>query len=169
MYTVNSSEPNFNSSIFLPYTNIEEDGIEMYVTYSENSILYIDEQWFKTKSMLIENTNDKKQFLVIDDIVTDYYKLHWRYANTGTILSDGSQIKLNILTSKGSSGAANSSFAMENNPIFKFVEINELLVTGVDSEDKESVKINAPRFNNTANRLGYKSRLFSYVRKKTRS
>lgn len=150
-YAVQESTTGYNNSYFLPYQNIEEDGVELFVTYSYSGEFFTDQKWVKSSSMLIENTTEEKKFIVLDDIDSGYNRIFWRYSNVGIVLPVGSILKMNVLISKGTNGKSDGAFTttLAN---FEFDTFISTVMTGVNTEDKNSVAENAPRFNNSANR-----------------
>lgn len=140
------------TSIPIPWENIEQDGLEIFATYSDGSTLFVDELWYQSQSMLLENINDTKTYLLLEDPILGTYTLHWKYSNSGTDLSEGSVLKMNILTSSGAGGVYADMFATDKIIYMVSADNIELLVTGINQETKSEIAINAPRFNNTANR-----------------
>ena len=140
------------TSFEIPLDNIEEDGVELYVTYYDGNILWTDQKWEKSYSMLIEDIEDTKSFIVLEDINKGTYNIHWIFSGTGTPLREGSIIKANVLISAGSKGISNGNFSTTSK-LYKIVPNYQILkVTGIDKESKEKIVRNAPRFNNSANR-----------------
>jgi hypothetical protein len=150
--------------INVPYENIEENGIEMYVTYVDNTgVLHTDEPWSKSSQFLIDkDSNLEKKYFRLQDFDTNTPKLYFNISGVGTILNAGSTAKLNIIVSSGSTGAAvGSIFGMldlevsGNFNIYTGTEpayVQKLAINGRDEEDIQSIKTNAPIFHNTANR-----------------
>lgn len=136
----------------LPLGDIEENGVELYVTYAYNNILYEDQKWTKSHSMLMENTEEKRTFIVLEEVNMGTYKIYWKFGGSGTNLDEGSILKCNILTSNGSNGNSDGVFETINES-YTYMPLSSVLrITGVDKESKSDIVVNAPRFNNTANR-----------------
>lgn len=150
--TLNGVTALTETSLSIPWENIENDGLELFVTYSDGSTLFVDERWYPSSSLLLENIDNNKTYLLLEDPILGTYTLHWKYSNTGTDLSEGSVLKINVLTSSGAGGAYADMFATDKVIYMVSADNIELLVTGINQETKSEIAMNAPRFNNTANR-----------------
>lgn len=146
------NEMKLENSFEIPLNNLEEDGIEVFVTYFDGKILWTDQKWEKSYSMLIEDIEDTESFIVLEDINKGTYDLHWRFSGTGTILGEGSIVKVNALVSGGSKGISNGIFTTANKTYQVVPNYQILKTTGLDKETKNEIATNAPRFNNSANR-----------------
>jgi hypothetical protein len=150
--------------INVPYENVEENGIDMYVTYVDSTgILHTDEPWSKSSQFLIDkDSNLEKKYFRLQDFDTNTPKLYFNISGVGTALNVGSTIKLNLIVSSGSTGAAvgnifgildlevSGSFTIYTGTEPAYIQ--KLAVNGRDEEDIQNIKTNAPLFHNTANR-----------------
>lgn len=154
--------------ISLPYENIEENGIDLLVSYLDTEgILHSQEPWFKTNQFLIDkDSNLTKKYFRMLDFETNTPKIFFNMSGVGTVLNAGSTIKANVIISSGSQGAAGEirsivnltsqgSFEIYNGSDTKYTQ--KLNVVGQDEEHINSIKVNAPLFHNTANRAVTKS------------
>lgn len=141
--------------IDVPFTNIEETGIEMFLTYYDaNGILHSNEEWTRSETFLIDkDTILNKQFVRLDDI--DYLtpRLYFKLGSVGQDLRVGTVVDMNVLQSSGSAGAITSLPTNSNFTVLSY----ELVLQGADEESIDSIKYNAPLFHNSANRAITKS------------
>ena len=142
--------------IDLDYRDVEDDGIDLFVTYfGEDQTLYIKEKWNKRFSLLTDRNNslDKKTFVSIINEDTKTLRIYFKYAGTGYTPPLNSKVYINLLISSGSAGKAVSNF--DNITLSSDIwEIKDytLNVTGRDEEDLSNIKINAPTFATTGMR-----------------
>lgn len=137
----------------IPYTNIEDDGIEAFLTYyDENGILFNKEQWKKISTFAVDSdTILSKEFYRLNIIDYNTPRIYFKLPNTGADLRLGTKIDMNILISSGSSGAIiempkiSTGFNAE-------VTAYSLKIEGTEEESTNSIKQNAPFFWNSANR-----------------
>lgn len=143
--------------IDIPYIDVEENGIEVYVTYYDDfGNLIQREEWKKSLHFLIDaDTTLKKQFIRLDSIDYKTPRIYFSLSGVGEGLRVGSIVEMNVLTTSGVDGSiedltnvAGIIHTLEN------VEITEisLIAEGTDEEDITSIKENAPKFYNSANR-----------------
>jgi len=143
-------------------SNIEDDGIEMFISRTlPSGIVEQDYRWTKRKELLTENIGDDDHTFITmaDDNYEDYLNIFTKYAGTGTPLSLGMKIKINVLTSKGSKGFTNTLIEPMDSEDFEAIYYiqesmipNILHIEGSDAESTESIRKNAVLFSNTANR-----------------
>lgn len=122
--TINSNgEIVADKLIKIPNIDIENDGLELFLTYVDNITgeQKIDEYWEKSEQFMIDaDTDTNKKYFVLNNIETQGVDVYFEISNIGTKLLAGTQIKVNILESKGADGAGDI-----NN--FSFAEKNDLL------------------------------------------
>ena len=135
----------------IPYTNIEDDGIESFLTYyNTDGVLFNKEQWTKLETFTVDSdTILNKQFYRLNSIGYDTPRLYFKLPNTAGNLTIGTKIELNILQSSGSSG--NITFDVTTDLNCEITNYT-LKVQGTEEETNESIKQNAPLFWNAANR-----------------
>ena len=135
----------------VPYTNIEDDGIETFLTYyDEDGILFDQEQWKKIETFTVDSdTILDKQFYRLNIIDSNTPRIYFKLPNTGADLRLGTKIEMNILQSSGSAGTMLEAPASTLN-----CEVTNytLKVQGTEEETNSSIKHNAPLFWNSANR-----------------
>lgn len=131
----------------IPFNNIEEDGIALKSTFQGNTFV-----WKKSDSNLLNNFN--KEYVREDDVHTGYPRVYFRYGGWGHNLELGTNIQIDIMISKGSNGQADGNFEAKDYQNF-VVEVidSKTLISGTDEESNQSIKNNAPIFNNQSNRI----------------
>ena len=150
----------------IPYNNVENNGIELFLTYTDtNGTIHTDEMWTKSDIMLIDKDYIfNQQFFRKDDITFGTPKCYFNVGGVGNVLPSTTVIKANILQTSGSTGGVTQNTdgtwptASYNNTNYTDFASNvnisyTLLMQGADAETVDSVRINAPLFNNTANRV----------------
>lgn len=157
-----NNEIQTQSFIDIPLTNIEDDGIELFLTYiDEFGIEHIDEPWTKTIQFLVDkDTSLSRKFMRLEDLTTRTPRCYFSLAGIGNELRLNTVIKANVLISSGSAGKANGKVELPSTISHlvalydgEDIEKNQtLLITGDDEESSDSIKLNAPLFHNSANR-----------------
>lgn len=164
----------------IPYTDVEDDGIECLVTYiDDNGITQEDVKFTRTTDYFFESDGSEyvnKCFLRLDDIQMGTPRVYFKYAGMGKGIPLNSTVKFNLLITSGPDGSMGdlkytqidddisyegislSSIESDNSLIsnvFDNVRINscDLVQTGLNEESNESIKINAPKVYNSAYRL----------------
>jgi hypothetical protein len=141
------------------YYNIEEDGIDMWVTHFDNTgQLRIKEPWNKRDYFIVDKDifEENSTFLPLVDIDLGTLRLYFTIADTGVTPKLYSKVYVNLLETHGEDGKANTPFEFitlkkdewyVDNP-------NELIIQtyGKNIEGIEEVRVNAPTFHNTGNR-----------------
>ncbi|WJZ70229.1 putative baseplate wedge subunit [Campylobacter phage F341] len=155
------SDGNIKSSnkISLYQDNIEENGLEVFVTYIdiETGDNKVDEYWEKSDQFMIDADSDtNKKYFVLNNIDYSGVDIYFSISGIGTnLLPPGSTVKVTYLESKGSSGKCGDKFSFSQNTYpFNLMEIDkfETKIVGTDEETNNSIKENAPIFHNSANR-----------------
>lgn len=138
--------------VSVPFTNVEENGIDMFITsYDTLGDLQVQE-WFRSKQFLIDNdTILNKEFVRLDDIDTKMPRLYFKLGDVGKEVRVGSIVQMNVLVSSGTSGEMllNPTTTLPSCVVNSFT----VAIQGTNEESIESIKNNAPLFNNSANRL----------------
>lgn len=139
--------------IDVPFTNIEEDGLDVFLTYvDENGTQFDKEEWKKSSSFMIDkDTVLNKEYVRLDDIDFKTPRIHFKLGEIGKELRVGTFVYINALTSSGVKGEMLDT--PKPNEINCEVVNYELILQGANEESIESVKQNAPLFHNTANRV----------------
>ena len=148
--------------IDLPYIDVEENGIEVYVTYYDDyGNLVQREEWRRTSHFMIDaDTILKKEFVRLDEIEYSTPRVYFKFAGVGNGLRVGSIVEMNVLTTSGSTGAMTditNPAGVTHSLVGITVSKVELYSEGTDEESLESIKENAPKFYNSANRAVTKS------------
>lgn len=141
------------------YYNIEEDGIELWVTHFDDSgQLKIKEPWEKRDYFIVDKDifEERATYLPLTDIDLDTLRIYFEIADTGTTPKLYSKIYVNLLETHGAEGKAITPFELEtlDDNIWNIEDPDNLVIqtVGKDIESIESVRTNAPTFHNTANR-----------------
>jgi len=148
--------------IDIPYVDVEENGIEVYLTYYDDfGILVTREEWKKSRNVMIdEDAKLNKEFIRMDNIEFQTPRVYFKLGGVGEDIRVGTIVEINVLTTAGASGA----LVDINNPALLLHTIPNCTITGIsvysegtDEESLESIKLNAPKFYNSANRAVTKS------------
>lgn len=148
--------------IDIPYADVEEGGIEVFVTYYDDyGNLVTKERWYRSDHFMIDaDTALQKQFVRLDNIEYRTPRIYFTLAGVGEGLRLGSIVEMNVLTTSAGDGAIADLTAVNTvthditgATITKIALINE----GADEEPIESIQLNAPKFYNSANRAVTKS------------
>lgn len=143
----------------IPFTNVEENGIDVFLTYIEsNGAEHKDEEWTRSKSFMLDNDNLlSKQFIRLDNIEFGTPRIYFKFGEVGAELLENTFVRINVLESSGVDGKIESGTPVVPDTIQCDVIEVGILVQGAEEETDESIKANAPLFNNTANRIITKS------------
>jgi len=149
----------------IPYQNVEENGIEVFVTYYQpNGTLTQHTEYFKSNTLLIDiNDNLTKKFVRLENIEMQTPRIYFTLSNVGNPLPEGAIVDMNILQSKGPNGAMSSTPALPPakgtiidapQTTIQDIKISNttLLIRGNDVESNQSIQENAPVLYNTASR-----------------
>jgi len=136
----------------IPYTNIEANGIEVFITfYTSDGILATREKYFKSDTLLIDKDDDLyKKFIRLENIELKTPRIHFTISEVGTPIPSGAIIEMNVLISSGPGGEMTEIPSTD----FSGIEINKFTISvkGADVESNQSIKDNAPLLHNTASR-----------------
>ncbi len=135
----------------IPYTNIEDSGIEAFLTYYDNDgILFNKEQWTEIETFTVDSdTMLNKQFYRLNVIDYGTPRIYFKLPNTGNSIRLGTKIEMNILQSSGSQGIMTE---IPTSSISAEITAYVLKIQGTEEETITSIKQNAPLFWNSANR-----------------
>jgi len=148
---------NVKQDYTLPFKNVEEDGIEIFLTYvDENGVLYEREEWTKSDQFLIDSsfTFTSKKFARAQNIFLQMPTIYFELGGYGNPLRVNTLIEANILISSGLDGVATGTFTFDDSNAAEqlAVSLSSVDYVGTDVESIESIKENASIFNNSANR-----------------
>lgn len=135
----------------IPYTDIEDSGIEAFLTYyDDDGILFNKEQWTEIETFTVDSdTMLNKQFYRLNVIEYNTPRIYLKLPNTSDSIRLGTKIEMNILQSSGSTGAIT---ATPTSTLTATVSNYTLKIQGTEEENITSIKQNAPLFWNSANR-----------------
>lgn len=141
----------------LPYKNIENNSIKMYVQYLGTTVW--TDTWTKVDSLL-KLESGKNYFYEDYDVDTGWVNIITSFAGNGNTFNIGEKIKFEFIQSNGTKANGISSCLLkskitDNNNVFVDVNINvnSASRSGQDEESNDSVKVNAPLFYNSGNRV----------------
>ncbi|MFK5883480.1 MAG: hypothetical protein QM489_03965 [Candidatus Izemoplasma sp.] len=141
----------------LPYKNIENNSVKMYVQYIGSTIW--TETWTKVDSLLKLETG-KNYFYEDYDVDTGWVNIITSFAGNGTSFKIGDKIKFEFIQSNGTQANRLSACSLttklnDNNnlPVDVNIIVNSASRSGQDEESNDSVKTNAPLFYNAGNRV----------------
>jgi hypothetical protein len=148
--------------IDIPYADVEEGGIEVFVTYYDDyGNLVSKEKWYRSEHFMIDaDTALNKQYVRLDNIEFKTPRIYFTLAGVGNGIRLGSIVEMNVLTTTAQDGAIADLTAIDSvQHIIDGATIVgiELINEGADEESIESIKLNAPKFYNSANRAVTKS------------
>lgn len=148
------SNNNVINYIDIPLTDVEDDGIDVLLTYiTADGLQITNEPWYKAEQFLIDtDTNMSKRFIRIEDIEFNTPRIYFKLASIGNDLRPNTEVYFNVITSSGVSGVATGNLSLPTSLSNLSFVSQSLLVTGQAKEDMESIRVNAPLFHNSANR-----------------
>lgn len=137
--------------IDIPYSNVEEDGLTVLLTYIDEFNQQIsNELWTRSEQFMIDSDSElKKQYVRLDNVKFRTPRIYFKLAGVGTGLRLNTIVKINVLESSGSAGTASGDFTTS---LDCTVIDSDVSITGEDEESIDSVKENAPLFFNSGNR-----------------
>lgn len=148
--------------IDIPYKNIEEDGVFVYVTPVNDQGNELSQEWFKRQKLIIERNEDfsyGNEFLQLRNIDKETVRIYFKFAGMGNNLLEDTKIDVNILISSGEEGAPDGKIdnavqaVLGNFLIDSTLQSDIPFITGSDEESDIEIKNNAPMFFNSGNRL----------------
>lgn len=148
--------------IDIPWNDVEDDGVECYVTYYDDFGVASDNITFTKSSFNMTDINDNNtnKFFRKDDIDTGNCRIYFQLGAVGTKLPSNSRIYVNVLRSSGTLAYYEGvSSAKPDGDLSSFCKIITsgsdspvLISQAQDEETIESIKANAPLFYNSAAR-----------------
>jgi len=135
----------------IPYTNVEDSGIESFLTYyDDEGNLSSKEVWTEIETFTVDSdTILNKQFYRLNNIDSGTPRIYFKLPNTGNDLRLGTKIEMNVLQSSGADGVAGDTFTTELGCTVTGITLK---IAGTSEETDTSIKQNAPLFWNSANR-----------------
>jgi len=152
-------EENF---IDIPYKNIENDGVFVYVTPVNDQGNELSQEWKKRDSLIVEQNEDFKysnEYLQLRNIEKETVRVYFTFAGMGNPLLVDTKIDVDIIVSSGTEGIASEKITLKdalvetNYEIITELQSDIPFITGTDEEVDEDIKTNAPMFFNSGNRL----------------
>lgn len=143
--------------IDVPFIDVEEDGLEVFLTYyDEFGTLYTKEEWKKSKKFMIDkDTTLNKEYIRLDNIDFKTPRIYFTLSGVGVGIRTGTIVEINALVSSGTEGGVTD---ISDPTVFSHsipaavVADAELILQGTDEEAIASIQQNAPLFYNSANR-----------------
>ena len=143
--------------IDIPFTDVEDSGIECFVDYLDNfGNNIVNEEWTKSTQFLIDSSiATSKKFFRLDDIANRTPRIYFEIAGIGDGLQVGTTVKFNVLQTSGVNGEMTTPLD-PNTVSHSLADVTvtgiSLITKGTDEESITSIKANAPKFYNSANR-----------------
>ena len=169
----------------LDFQNIEQDGVFLEISrVNYKNELVIKQPWTQRSSYIAPHffNGEDTSFIVLTDYINDraFLKIYTKYASSGTKFYTGNIFYFRLLQTKGAAGEAKELMSIESEEVsknFKVIPYEEnkedkdltikhiLVSAGSDEEDIESIRTNAPLYNNLADRLVTKHDYQTFCRK----
>lgn len=143
----------------IPYLDVEEDGVEVFIKEYNVEGTAIKVEWEKRKDYIVEKSEldglFEKKFLKFKNIRFNTERIYFKFAGLGNDLIEGTQVFINILQSSGVDGIATDKIIgnIDNWEVLPGLQSSIPYITGTEEESNDSVKLNAPLFYNSGNRL----------------
>ena len=137
----------------IPYTNVEKDGIDVFVTfYSLQGILSTKTKFTRSQTLLID-VDDRftREFVRIDNDEMGTPRVYFVLSGVGYKIPRGAIIEFNVLISSGVDGAMLEDPTLDQDDIK--INTYTLKIKGATEESNDSIKMNAPILHNTAGRV----------------
>lgn len=156
------AEGNVQTKISLPYTNIEKNGTEVFMTYfdQDKGMTINDELWTLSQQFMIDVDSDiLKKYFEMSNIEFGTLDILFKIGSVGNNLLGGTVAKVNVLLTKGVEGfAENTQFDLITPlPNISVDDGYTIFQVGTNEETNDSIKKNAPIFHNSANRAVVKN------------
>lgn len=151
--------------IEIPVTDVEQNGLFLFLDYvDKNGNVHVFEEWFQNEQYIIEKTDTlNKKFVRLQNFKYGTPRVYFNIGGVGNVIPAGSTCYVVAISSLGSNVTAGTIITPIN---FDFIS-QSLKITGQDEESIESIKINAPLFNNAANRAVTKYDYISIVNRQS--
>lgn len=150
----------------IPYKNVAENGIRVFVSYVEPSgTAHELKEYPRIDNFLIDADTNKPGYVRLDNLEFNTPRIYFKLGDVGIDLPENTRVYIDALVSSGLDGEINGEMKTELN-----CEItNTVLVSnGAKEEEIESIKRNAVLFHNSANRLVTKDDLRGFVNRDSR-
>lgn len=150
---------NLETYLDIPFLDIEEDGIEVFVQDYNNIGEVIKQQWQRRREYIVEKDEGSQlfenKFVQLRNIQYNTSRIYFKFAGIGNNLLEGTKIYMNLLQSSGASGKPTERITgtVPNFEVLTSLQSETPYVSGADEESDDSVKLNAPLFYNSGNRL----------------
>jgi len=149
----------------IPYKDVEENGIELFLTYIDDYGTLIEkEKWEKYDSIMIDSSfkEVQKKFIILENIYLEMPSIFFEIGGIGNPVRINTLIQSNILISKGSKGEAGQFFEADSSISDQIsIYLKDIVHYGTEAESIDEVKENALIYHNSANRavtaLDYKA------------
>lgn len=157
----------FNYFIDIPFIDVEEDGLFVYVSYLNDDGDFIEKElWKQADTFVLDKaTILKRVYARVDNIETRTPRIYFKMGNTGKLLGSGSVVYIDVLISSGSKGEIQNLEDIDTGDLDCIVTGFELSVGGSEEEETDSIRNNAPLFNNSANRIVTKLDYKTYLKR----
>ena len=153
-FNIDKSRYDFDYFVNVPYSKVEDSGIEVLVTYyDEDGNLHDKEAWDKSDNYIIDlDTISNKTYVRVDSLDNETPRIYFNLGGVGKNLRENTEIRINALISSGVDGEIDDGVELTSDMDCEITSL-ELIMRGTEEESNDSVKKNAPLFHNSANRL----------------
>jgi len=154
---IENNIPKTKQNYLIPFNNVEDDGIETWLTYVDDNGEIIKKQpWSKYNQFLVDSSYDvaRSKFVRLQNIFLQMPSIFFEVGGYGNPIRINTLIQSNVLISKGADGKSGEEFTVQNSILSDQINVSLSEVThqGTEIESIESIKENAPVFHNSANR-----------------
>jgi hypothetical protein len=157
--------------IDIPFIDVEDDGLEVSLSYIDDDGLAVSESWSRTNQFMIDtDTLLNKNFVRLDNIDYNTPRIYFKLSNVGRDLKIGTDVSVNVLTTSHVNGGLTDPMALVLPVGIKgsaVITDAKASFVGADEETISSIKANAPLFHNSANRAVTKSDYIAICNRQT--
>lgn len=155
-YTTTDGIVKVKQDYIIPYKNIEENGLNVQLTYLNDDADLVTTPRYQTKQYLIDEnmSHQTDLFARVENIILGLPVIFFQMAEFGNPIRKGTLIEVEVLVSSGNEGEAVGIFKVDEDGIETNFEVYDytILERGLTEETSDSIKENAMVYHNTANR-----------------
>lgn len=141
----------------IPFTDVEENGITLVTLSKQVDGSIVREDWEKSDIFIDNEDNERRRlFIRQDDVVYGTPRIFLQYGEQGKGVSQGTEVLLDVMVSKGAGGKANRQMQFQDDygtEVDVRISTPKESRTGTDEETNESIRDSQPLFNNTSGRI----------------
>lgn len=142
----------------IPFKNIEDDGIELFLTYIDgNGTRFKRQAWTRSTQFIVDSTYEftTQKFTRLQNIFLQMPTIWFEIGGYGNAVRLNTLIEANIIITEGADGEAPEGFTANETTMAQKIDVttNYIAHYGTNAESTDSIKENASIFNNSANRV----------------